>query len=227
MMKKLILTLGIISILASCGSDPSKTMQLTGTIKGLKKGTLYLQKIHDTTMVTVDSIAFHGDGSFEFEQPLEHPELFFLHLDRADNNTFNDRLQFFGEAGQVTITTNWDEFDQAKINGSASQTDYEEYQNIISNFHKKDLELAQLAYNVQDTTKLDSLQTAAERNYLRRYGYILNFGLTHPKSYVTPFVTVRDGAEANPKYLDSVYNNLDTKVANSTYGKELAKLLKK
>ena len=38
------------------GCAPEHEMQLTGTIDGLKKGTLLLQKVEDTMLVSVDSI---------------------------------------------------------------------------------------------------------------------------------------------------------------------------
>ncbi|OQD41807.1 hypothetical protein BUL40_14525 [Croceivirga radicis] len=224
-MKKIFFTIGLATLLVACGGNSENTMHLTGSIKGLKKGKLYLQKLADTTLATVDSISFNGDGSFEMTYELEDPELFWLHLDRADNNDYNDRLAFFGEAGEITINTTWDEFDKkAKITGSKSHEEYKEYQEMISQFNKKDLEINHLA--ITDSTKLDSLRTVAQRNYLRRYGYILNYGLTHPNSYVTPYVTLYDGAEANPKYLDSVYNNLSKEVAASKYGKALSEHIK-
>lgn len=38
-------------------------MTVSGNVKGLKKGTLYLQKVNDTVLITVDSLQIKGDGN--------------------------------------------------------------------------------------------------------------------------------------------------------------------
>ncbi len=55
----------IVLLIFSCGkSEPD--LIVTGTIKGLKKGTLYLQKFKDTALVTMDSLKINGEEPFEF-----------------------------------------------------------------------------------------------------------------------------------------------------------------
>ena len=80
-------------------------MTVTGNIKGLKKGMLYLQKIPDSTLISIDSLRIDGDGSFTFKTELESPEIFYLYLKKEDNNVINDRITFFGEPGTITINT--------------------------------------------------------------------------------------------------------------------------
>lgn len=57
-------------------------MIVSGNVKGLKKGTLYLQHLADTTLVVVDSLKVDGDGNFRFETELEGPEMFYLYLNK-------------------------------------------------------------------------------------------------------------------------------------------------
>jgi len=104
-MKKIVAPLLILVFLSSCGGNAENTMTVTGKIKGLKKGTLYFQHIVDTTLVTIDSLLIEGDGSFEFKKAIESPEIFYLYLNKKDNNEVNDRLTFFGEPGVINITT--------------------------------------------------------------------------------------------------------------------------
>ena len=52
-------------LLASCSKEAPKNMFVSGEISGLKKGKLYLQKMKDTVLVSVDSIALLGDSKFE------------------------------------------------------------------------------------------------------------------------------------------------------------------
>ncbi len=221
-MKTVIPTLSLLFFLFSCAKKSEDAMQVSGNIEGLKKGVLFLQKIQDSTLITIDSIEIRGDGMFSFEHTVEQPDLFYLYLEKADNNDINDRIAFFGEAGEVTITSTWDQFEsKARISGSESHEEYAGYLQMMSEFNKRDLELAQAAFSETDPAKVDSIEQLAERNYVNRFRYLLNFGLTNPDSYVTPYVTLKDGTDANPLYLDSIYGKLSEEVANSKYGKAL------
>ncbi len=47
------------TILFSCSNKTKGDMTVQGTITGLQKGTLYLQKMQDTLLISVDS-SFHS-----------------------------------------------------------------------------------------------------------------------------------------------------------------------
>ena len=59
-----ICTLFFLSLLISCGSPSKKAMHVTGTIDGLRKGTLYLQKVEDSALVSVDSFKIEKDKPY-------------------------------------------------------------------------------------------------------------------------------------------------------------------
>ena len=80
-------------------------MIVNGSIDGLRKGTLYLQKIQDTVLVNIDSIKINGIPNFEFRTPIETAEVFYLYLDKEDGESLNDRILFFGEKGAIQIKT--------------------------------------------------------------------------------------------------------------------------
>ena len=68
-------------------SKPSgNTMLLSGTIEGLRKGTLYLQKIQDSIMVNVDSLVVDGSPDFKFKTEIESPEIYYLYLNKEDGD---------------------------------------------------------------------------------------------------------------------------------------------
>lgn len=215
----------------SCGSDAGTNMTVTGAVKGLKKGTIYLQRIQDSALVTIDSLEVSGDGSFHFETPLESPEIFYLYLDKKDNNTVNDRITFFGEPGVVTINTSWNAFDtKAIIEGSETQKKLEEYRKVMSRFNKQNLDILRAAYDpdVQnDSMAIDSISKLSDRNILRGYVYALNFALNNAQSHVAPYIALSEVSDANIKYLDSIYKALSPEVAESKYGLELASYLEK
>jgi len=224
-MKKIIMVAVLAIMISSCAGPTENTMTVTGNVKGLKKGTLYLQHIADTTLVTVDSLVVDGDGTFSFSTELDSPELYYLYLDKEDNNSINDRITFFGEPGNITINTNWNTFDQnAKIEGSNSHVKLKEYQEIMSKFNTRNLEYIRMSMDPKtqnDSIIIDSLQNLTDKNVKRGYLYAINFALNNADSYIAPYVAVKEVPDANLKYLDSISNTLSVDVANSKYGKEL------
>lgn len=228
-MKKIFFT-GIIAIfIASCAVTTENTMTVSGTVKGLKKGTLYLQHIADTSLVNIDSLTVKGEGNFSFTTEIESPEIFYLYLDKNDNNDFNDRITFFGEPGEITINTTWNTFDlNAKIEGSETQDKLSEYQNVMSRFNTQNLEYirSSLDQEVQNNqAMMDSLQELSDRNVKRGYLFALNFAMNNTDSYIAPYIALKEVSDANIKYLDSINNSLSPEVANSKYGRELKKFI--
>ncbi|WP_089894609.1 DUF4369 domain-containing protein [Kriegella aquimaris] len=222
---------GLLALLVfSCGENSTdNTMKVVGNVKGLKKGMLYLQHIPDSTLVTIDSLQIEGDGNFSFTTELESPEIFYLYLDKKDNNMVNDRITFFGEPGKITINTTWNTFDtNAKITGSETNKKLEEYRKVMSEINKRDLLMMQQASNAEeplDSLQLDSLRIKSNRNIKRGYAYALNFALNNKNSYIAPYIALFEVADANPKYLDSISNSLAPEVADSKYGRALKKHL--
>ncbi|WP_034645042.1 DUF4369 domain-containing protein [Cellulophaga geojensis] len=225
----LLFLLGI-SIIA-CNSTTKNTMTVSGNVKGLKKGTLYLQKVNDTVLITVDSLQIKGDGNYTLSTELESPEIFYLYLDKSDNSEFNDRITFFGELGNITINTAWNTFAlNAKIEGSDSQKKLEEFRKNASKFNAEALRLAQTAQlpGIQGNEQaIDSLNKMLSKNNLRGYLYALNYSLNHKESYVAPYLALTEVPDVNVKYLDSIYNSLPDSISVSKYGKKLKEHISK
>ena len=229
-MKNSLIALLSLVLLANCTSEPSKnTMMVSGNIKGLKKGTLYLQHIPDSTLVALDSVVLEGSGDFSFDVSLESPEVFYLYLDKKDFNDLNDRITFFGEPGSINIQTKWNSFDiDPEITGSKGQEKLIEYRGMMSKFNIEEMRIMEAAFKAsseQNSQALDSLQKASDRNTLRSYLFALNYAMNNADSYVAPYVAVTDVSDANPKFLDSIYNKLSPEVAASKYGKLLEALV--
>lgn len=230
-MKQFLYSFIILCLIASCARETKNTMTVNGNIKGLKKGTLYLQHLKDTTLVTVDSLEIEGDGNFTFKTELESPEIFYLYLNKKDNNDINDRLSFFAEPGLITINTNWNSFDtKAKITGSKSHEKLEEYLEIMSKSNLRGLELIQKTADMNrelSQQEMDSIEMLYTRSIQRNYVYAINFAINNKDSYIAPYIAIKQIPEANLKYLDSIAAVLPDSVANSKYGKELQAFIKK
>ena len=91
-MKK-ILVIGLLFLIVACSKEKELgNMVVQGKIKGIKKGTLYLKKMRDTLIVSVDSIRLFGKDSFTLTDNITSPEMYFLSLDQNQST-----LSFFGE----------------------------------------------------------------------------------------------------------------------------------
>lgn len=231
MMKRILLILLVGITVLSCEKSTENTMTVSGNIKGLKKGTLFLQQFKDSTLAVLDSLEIKGDGAFSFSTEVDEPEVFYLYLKKEDNNDINDRITFFGESGNIVINTAWNTFDtNFEISGSKSHEKLLEFYDMASKFNIKELTLIQEASSPElqeDSVAMDSIQRLINQNTVNRYRYALNFGLNNGDSYATPYIMMTEASEANTKYLDSIYKGLTPEVAASKYGKEFKEFLDK
>ena len=226
-MKKVSVLL-VLVLMFSCGKE-QLDLTVKTSIKGLKKGTVYLKKVKDTALVTVDSIIINGNSEFELHSDLESPEVFFLYLDK--NSSENDRIPFFADNGITEINTTLKNFVfDAKINGSAQQKTLDEYKLMMSRFNERNLNLIKDSFEAQkegDTTKYNSIQTEYNNLVKRKYLYTVNFALNHKDSEVAPYLALTEIYNAQVKYLDTINTSLTPKVKSSKYGKELQSFIDK
>ena len=214
----------------NCSSPKKKNMNITGSIDGLKKGTLYLQKISDSLIKNVDSIEIDGNNDFKLGDNITDSEVYYLYLKKNDGDTLNDRIPFFGEKGDIIITTRLSTFESsAKISGSNNHILWQEYKNMISKFDDSNLKIINEYINNKDimTDKERLILFDEETNKLlkRRYLYSLNFSMRNNFSEVSAFIALYEIPNTSPKYIDSVYNNFTENVKNSVYGNLLKQKL--
>ncbi len=227
-MKQLLVLLSIILLLTSCEKDTPK-MQLSGSVKGLKKGYLLLQKANDTAIVTIDSVSIYDDETFEFLTPVEEPEIYYLGL-KLQGKPATQFIAFFAEASEISINTTLKNFElDATITGSLNQNKLQEYNKIIERYTNKNLELIQKQLAIQkdaNDSLYQELKKQQERNLIGRYLATVNFAIHNKDIELAPFLMLSQANNANKKYLDTVYQSLTPKIKNSKYGKALESLLK-
>lgn len=231
-MKKSIVLFFTLLLLASCSKEVSKTnLHLTGNIKGLKKGTLYIQRVVDTNLVAVDTITIDGDSKFETDIDLKSAEMLYLFLDRGVTNSMDNNILFFAEPGIMNIETNLDSYiSSAKITGSKNQEKYEEYQKINSRFRDENLEMIQqkfMALKNNNSKALDSLKVKEDNNIKRKYLFATNFAINNNDYDVSPYIALSEIYDINIKYLDTIQKSMTPKVAQSLYGKKLTEYVAK
>jgi hypothetical protein len=225
-MKKIILAFVSLVLLASCNKNESKTnFHITGNIKGLKKGTLYIQRILDTTLVAIDTITIDGNSTFTSDFDLKSPEMLYLFLDRGTSNSLDNNLSFFAEPGTINIETTLESYiSGAKITGSKNQDLFEEYKKINSRFTDEKLSLIEQKFNAiknKDAKAIDSLSAKQDSNIKRKYLYATNFAINNKDQEIAPYIALSEIYDINVKYLDTIQKSMSPKVAQSLYGKKL------
>jgi hypothetical protein len=231
-MKKTIIAFVTLVLLASCNKNESKTnLHITGNIKGLKNGTLYIQRVVDTSLVAIDSIKIDGNSAFEANIELKSPEMLYLSLDRGVTNSLDNNILFFAEPGTINIDTNLDTYlSSAKITGSKNQEFYEDYRKINSRFNDENLSLIESRFKAiknNDQKTLDSINAKQESNIKRKYLYATNFAINHKDYEIAPYIALSEIYDINIKYLDTIQKSMTPKVAQSLYGKKLTEYIAK
>lgn len=228
-MKKLFVLVAVILAVAACDKKESNLI-VSGQVEGLKKGTLYLQKIEDTLLVSVDSVVIRGDATFVLEDFIDSPQIMYLYLEKVDNKEYDERIEFFAEEGEVTINTTLKNFQtDAKIVGSVNQEKFVEYKKMIKRFNDRNLELIQQNFEAQrDENEELLLATNEEYDRLlrRKYLFTVNFALNNKDLEISPYLALSEVFDANIKYLDTIYNSISPQVQKSRYGKQLKEYLK-
>lgn len=205
-------------------------MLVSGYVEGLRKGTLYLQKLNDTVLVTVDSFQIKGDDHFKMGTDIETPEFFFLSLNKSNEDSLTDKILFFGEKGEIKINTLLKTYvSSAKIEGSVNQKLWEEYQGFLRKFNQQNLDLYQQYLAKEGDFVLDNaaelFETKKNNLIKRKYLYSLNFAINNADKEVAAYIGAYEVNNSIPLYLDSLYNNLSAEVKSSKYGKAFKKQL--
>lgn len=177
----------------------------------------------------MDSLVIDGDPEFEFVLDVKEPEVFYLHLDKADESGYDDRIPFFAEEGTINITTSLKNFEGfAAVIGSENQMHWKEYQDMNKKFNDKNLDLIKASFEARQsgiqediTAYDDSLQSLLKR----KYRYTGNFAVTNKELAVAPYLVLTQIPDANLSYLDTLYKSFPRKVKQSTYGRQLKKLI--
>jgi len=228
-MKKISILIAFIICLTAC-SEKKDNLVITGAVKGLKKGTLYLQKIEDTVLVTIDSLNIKGDPNFVFETSIESPQVLYLYLSKVDATQYNDRLLFFAEPGEMTVTTTLKNFEtDLVVTGSENHKKLEEYQKMMDRFNEQNLELIKenLEARQQENEEVAlATDTKADNLLKRRYLYTVNYALNNKDYEIAPYLAISEIFDANIKFLDTINQSLSQKVKDSRYGKSLEEFLK-
>ena len=226
-MMQRILFLFCLALTISCGEE-EPNLTVTGKVNGLKKGTLYLERLQDTMLVKLDSMLVNGEPEFVLQANLEEPEVLYITLSTTNAENDIPRVPFFAAKGTTRITTSLKRFyHDAKIEGSRQQEMMNQYNDMIKQFTDKNLDNIKFEFDFRnDSLKLDSVRKVSESLLKRKYLYSVNFAMQNKTNHIAPFIAISELQDANTTYLDTLYNVLPDSIANSKYGKQLSDLIK-
>ena len=195
-------------------------MTVNVKVENFKKGNVYLQKISDSALINVDSIFVKKNESIILKYNIASPELFYLNLDVSN---IENRIEFFGEKGEINIDTSLEKFNSDfKISGSSSDSIYRDYLSVIKKFNNQKLDLIQLSFNLTKTELNDSLikvQNQIKSLNKRQYLYNLNYTVSNGNSFISPLIAINEFSESGKIVLDTIKNSMSKQVLESKYGK--------
>lgn len=223
-MKKIGLILIAAIAVIACSKENANTMYVKASVKGLKKGTFYLQKQIDSNIVSVDSIHVDGTEDFILTDEVLSPEMYYVTLGNSSK-----RISFFGEKDTVRIHSQLDRFAvKAKIIGSTNQELLTTFTDMQQNFNNQKLDLMKEEFEARRKGSQDSIDQVAvklKRWQRKRYLYMTNFAVKNGDYEVAPYIALTELVDANIKLLDTVNNSMSPEVRDSKYGQQLVEFI--
>tara|TARA_R110000850_G_scaffold241496_1_gene366088 strand:- start:6893 stop:7612 length:720 start_codon:yes stop_codon:yes gene_type:complete len=227
-MKYLLAVFSILILISTCAKEEKNTL-IKGEITGLKKGTLYLEKIEDTTLVILDSLVLKGTSQFSFSLQLESPEMVYLYLRKTEGDKIADGIEIFAAPGTIEVKTTLEDFEaDAKVTGSENHYKLEEFNKLKQRYTDKSLEYFQESFDAEkanDTQRINEINKKYETLVRSKYMATVNYALNNKSYEVAPYLALSEIFDANIKYLDTIYQSLTPEVKTSTYGNELERYI--
>ena len=225
-----IFLLGLIA-LVSCSESSNNNSFLNATIKDLNKGTVYLERLQDSVLVRIDSVAMDGQPTITLSTTLDSPEVLYLHVLVEASELIDTRIPVFMEPGEVELKTRLNSLQSAAvISGSANHEKWQEYRQSMSRYKDRNLELIKALIEAGKEQN-DSLTAVIEGQQLQlirtKYLATINFAKNNTEYAVAPYVVLNEVEVASSNYLDTVYNALQDSVKVGTYGKALQEMIQR
>ncbi|MBP6557410.1 MAG: DUF4369 domain-containing protein [Flavobacterium sp.] len=217
-MKKVFLLATLAVVMFSCKNLAEGEYIITGNVKGMKTGLVFLEKQSPMGMgfVAIDTVKI-ADGKFEIKGKTNEPEIHFIQIDKV-----NGKLPLILEGGEIEVEFDKDSLAKSKITGTYSNEEFtkfnEESEKIqkklqikVSQFQEKNKTIIQQAQQNNDTAAMKKLR--AEYDLIQKdiTDYTFGYPKTHPKSFISVLILqmMVNNPKYTPKELETLYNSLD------------------
>ncbi len=231
-MKNILPGISIVSlffIVACHGNDSSNSRTekkdssyaIIGKVTGLDSGMVYIN--HRQSKMTDSAALDHG--YFTFKGKADTAEMCTITLG-------NQSKRFFLENGKISMLIKKDSLRYALISGTKTQDEYNYFQDQLSKTVTDQMSIVDKAYDSANSRKnkkaMDSLDKFYNGLDLEQKQLVMDFTKANPGSLVAPF-EIYINFSYNPRLgqLDSLYQQLDTTVRLSYYGRLLQELIEK
>jgi peroxiredoxin len=231
-MKNILSGISFVSLffLVACqGNDSTKSQTekkdssyaIIGKVTGLNSGTIFLN--HRQSGITDSAALDHG--YFTFKGKADTAEMCTITLE-------NHSKRFFLENGKISMLIKKDSLPYALISGTQTQEEYNYFQNQLSKTVTDQMSIVDKAYDSANSRKdkktMDSLDKLYDGLDLEQKQLVMDFTKANPRSLVAAF-EIYTNFSYNPRLgqLDSLYQQLDTVVRLSFYGRQLRDLIDK
>ena len=207
--------------------DESQKSTINLDVKGLKKGTLVLKKLSDSSFVMLDSFIVNSGGKINFSVLLDEPEMLFIDLKLNEGSEIKT-LNFFAEKSKIDVVTNLENFGyELVVKGSKNDSIYRNYISLNKKFNDQKLDLFKRSFEKSKSNDIDSLKII---EYLvvninkRQFLHNANFAVRNSEFELSPYIALTDLYESK-KILDTVYESLSIRIKNSKYAKQLKSII--
>lgn len=228
-MKKIFFLVAAATVFYSCKNLGEGEYEITGTVKGMKTGLVYLEKQNPMGMggAAIDTVKI-VDGKFEIKGKTTEPEIHFLQIDKV-----NGKVPFILEGGEIEITVDKDSLFKSKLKGTYSNEEFSKFndestkiqkklQKSVMDFQMKNMAVMNEAQQKGDTATMNKLRKEYDQIQKPITDYTFEYPKTHPKSFIS--VLILQMMSTNPKYakdIEPLYNSLDASLKKTKPAKSI------
>ena len=228
-MKKILLLVTVATVLFSCKNLGAGEYEITGTVKGMKTGLVFLEKQNPMGMgpQAIDTVKI-VDGKFEIKGKTTEPEIHFIHIDKVNGN-----VPFILEGGEIQITVDKDSVFKSKLAGTYNNEEFTKFneestkiqkglQKKVMAFQMKNMAVMNEAQKNKDTVVMNKLRKEYDVLQKDITDYTFGYPKTHPKSFISVLITQM--MVNNPKYsneVEGLFNSLDESLKKTKPGKAI------
>jgi peroxiredoxin len=229
-MKKILFLVTTAVVLFSCKNLADGEYEITGNIKGIKSGLVYLEKQDPMGMgvKTIDTVKII-DGKFEIKGKTTEPEICFIQIDKV-----NGKVPFILEGGEIEMQVDKDSLFKSKLSGTYSNDEFSKFNEETNKLQKKvqkkamDFQMKNMAkmneaQKNKDTVAMNSLRKQYELIQKDITDYTFDYPKTHSKSYISVLIVqaMFNNSKFKVKEIETVYNSLDESLKKTKPGKKV------
>ena len=226
MWRKILFPAVLWSMFLPACSHKDTTPHIEGRIIGLKKGTVYLNRLDNDSLIKIDSFRVKGDGQFRFDLSKIDPQLLVITVKEIPEAY----LAFFSDDTVVTITSLWNKFGlKNEISGGKNQRAWVNFNQIRRQMNDRKLDVLKAGLEARKDNDSVAWKRAMKQevSLMKRFKlYAYQFAVKNADKNVGAYVAWREFKD-NRQVLDSIYKKLSPSVKKGPYGLKIKRLLGK